>query len=198
MGELEPWMDEGALRQIWSSVGFSVIPKVIYHRASGQSAGYGFIEFAHFSEAQRALNTLQGLPLPEPARDAPAPEYSIFVGDLADGVDDNALLGLFRHYPSAHAAKVVLDAGTGRHRGYGFVRFGSESDRARALAEMPGTLLQGRPIRVSLATPRTRAGSLSPSETKTLSTLGIGYIDPSITTVFVGNLDPNACEEDLR
>lgn len=64
MGELEPWMDEGALRQIWGSVGFSVVPKVIHHRATGQSAGYGFIEFTRPTEAQRALTTLQGAPLP--------------------------------------------------------------------------------------------------------------------------------------
>ncbi|KAJ9086519.1 hypothetical protein DSO57_1003447 [Entomophthora muscae] len=216
MGELEPWMDEGALRQIWASVGFSVMPKVIHHRGTGQSAGYGFVEFARPTEAQRALTTLQGTPLPgtrkvfrlnwalgvdtfpSSLRDASTPEFSIFVGDLADGVDDAALLGLFRQYPSARAAKVVLDAGTGRHRGYGFVRFGSEADRARALVEMPGTLLQGRPVRVSLATPRARPGSSPPSENRSLSALGIGYVDPSITTVFVGNLDPNAGEEDLR
>lgn len=261
MGELEPWMDEGALRQIWSSVGYQVTPKVIQHRNTGQAAGYGFIEFARPVDAQRALSTLQGAPLPgtrkvfrlnwalgndsvsttnvssnltnhmrpnfssnpvsnlgpgfsnpgfssvsgamnSPGvfRDNGLPEYSIFVGDLADHVDDVALLSLFRHYPSARAAKVVLDAGTGRHRGYGFVRFGSEIDRARALAEMPGTLLQGRPVRVSLATPRARSGTTpsTPAENRALVSLGVGYVDPSITTVFVGNLDANAGEEDLR
>lgn len=40
-------------------------------------------------------------------------------------------------------------------RGYGFVRFGDENEHTRALNEMQGaTGCGGRPIRVSLATPK--------------------------------------------
>lgn len=45
--------------------------------------------------------------------------------------------------------------GSGRSKGYGFIRFTEENDQQRALIEMqhfPG--ISRRPIRVSLATPK--------------------------------------------
>ena len=40
-------------------------------------------------------------------------------------------------------------------RGYGFVRFGGESDQQRALVEMQGVYCGNRPMRISTATPKT-------------------------------------------
>ena len=48
--------------------------------------------------------------------------------------------------------QVITDPVTGRSKGYGFVRFGSESERDRALGEMAGHMISNRPIRVSVAT----------------------------------------------
>ena len=45
---------------------------------------------------------------------------------------------------------------TGQSRGYGFVRFGEESDQQRALVEMQGVYCGNRPMRISTATPKTR------------------------------------------
>lgn len=39
-------------------------------------------------------------------------------------------------------------------RGYGFVRFGDESDQQRALLEMQGVYCGNRPMRISTATPK--------------------------------------------
>ena len=50
------------------------------------------------------------------------------------------------------AEQVITDPVTGRSKGYGFVRFGNESERDRALGEMAGHLISNRPIRVSIAT----------------------------------------------
>lgn len=82
-------------------------------------------------------------------------DYSVFVGDLGSEVDDEMLETFFANcYPSVRSANVIVDVATGRHKGYGFVRFGSEADRDRALAEMDGALLGSRAIRVSPATAR--------------------------------------------
>lgn len=47
---------------------------------------------------------------------------------------------------------MITDPLTSRSKGYGFVRFGSEAERDRALGEMSGHFISNRPIRVSLAT----------------------------------------------
>lgn len=53
-----------------------------------------------------------------------ASDNSIFVGDLASDVNDAALLETFScRYSSVKGAKVVIDANTGRSKGYGFVLY---------------------------------------------------------------------------
>lgn len=83
------------------------------------------------------------------------PELSIFVGDLSPDVTDTVLQELFvERYPSVKSAKVVIDSNTGRSKGYGFVRFGDESERSRALTEMNGAFCSNRQMRVGIATPK--------------------------------------------
>ena len=43
---------------------------------------------------------------------------------------------------------------TGRSKGYGFVRFGTEEERDMALTEMNGEMCMGRALRISVATPK--------------------------------------------
>ena len=50
---------------------------------------------------------------------------------------------------------------TGRSKGYGFVRFGNEQERDRALGEMMGHFISNRPIRVSIATAKKNPTGLS-------------------------------------
>jgi RNA recognition motif-containing protein len=91
--------------------------------------------------------------------------------------------------------QVITDPGTGRSKGYGFVRFGSEPERDRALMEMNGQYLSSRPIRVSLATAKKATGSMmstghtapAPSD-----------MDPTNTTLFIGGLSASVTEDQLR
>jgi RNA recognition motif-containing protein len=78
----------------------------------------------------------------------------------------------------------MTDPRTGMTRGYGFVRFLDPIDQQRALNEMQGYCIGARPIRVSLATPKTKSPSLPPV---TLT-----------TTVFVGGLLSSVREDELR
>jgi len=88
-----------------------------------------------------------------------ASDHSIFVGDLAVDVTDDMLLELFSSkYRSVKGAKVIIDANTGRSRGYGFVRFGDDNDKTHAMTEMNGVYCSTRPIRVGPATPRRSQG----------------------------------------
>ncbi|KAH8845420.1 hypothetical protein MCOR27_007737 [Pyricularia oryzae] len=173
MGELEPWMDENFIKQIWSTVcGETVNVKVIRDRQSG-NAGYCFVEFPSSEAATKALG-LNGSPVPNSQRvfklnwasggglvdrrDERGPEYSIFVGDLGPEVNEFVLVSLFQaRFPSCKSAKIMTDAMTGQSRGYGFVRFTDESDQQRALVEMQGVYCGNRPMRISTATPKTRS-----------------------------------------
>lgn len=86
-------------------------------------------------------------------------DLSIFVGDLAADVTDTLLHETFSSkYPSVKGAKVVIDATTGRSKGYGFVRFGDDSEKSQAMTEMNGVYCSSRPMRIGAATPRKSSG----------------------------------------
>lgn len=173
MGELEPWLDEVAIKKIWSVYGENVSVKLIRDKFSGAHAGYCFVEFSNATAAAKAI-TLNGQPIPNAQRvfklnwasggglldkrDDRGPEFSIFIGDLAPDVTEFALHQLFQsRYPSCKSAKIMTDPVTNTSRGYGFVRFSDESEMLRALTEMQGFYCGSRPMRISTATPKNKS-----------------------------------------
>lgn len=178
MGELEPWLDENAIKKIWSVYGENVSVKLIRDKFSGAHSGYCFVEFANAAAASKAI-TLNGQPIPNSQRvfklnwasggglldkrDDRGPEFSIFVGDLAPDVTEFALHQLFQsRYPSCKSAKIMTDPVTNTSRGYGFVRFSDESEMQRALTEMQGFYCGSRPMRISTATPKNKSMGMPP------------------------------------
>ncbi|KAG5614060.1 hypothetical protein H5410_013884 [Solanum commersonii] len=141
--------------------------KVIRNKQSGQSEGYGFVEFISHAAAERNLQTYNGSMMPNSEqpfrlnwaslgsgekRSDNGPEYTIFVGDLAADVTDYMLQETFRaNYSSVKGAKVVTDRVTGRTKGYGFVKFADESEQLHAMTEMNGKFCSTRPMRIGHA-----------------------------------------------
>lgn len=109
-------------------------------------------------------------------------DLSIFVGDLATDVTDALLLETFvSRYPSVKGAKVVVDVNSGRSKGYGFVRFGDENEKNRAITEMNGALCSSRAMRIGVATPK------KPSPQQQYSSQGARCI-PTVKLSFVAFL----------
>mmetsp|Transcript_20773 Transcript_20773/g.40365 ORF Transcript_20773/g.40365 Transcript_20773/m.40365 type:complete len:355 (+) Transcript_20773:333-1397(+) len=179
VGDMDEWMNEHWLLSTFSMGGAVQVTevKVIRQRPSGQHAGYGFVEFGSQYEAQHVLNTFNNMHIPQhpsgktfrlnwashglsggkggasaaPHGDHGSPEYALFVGDLAQDINDYQLVMAFRHYPSVRNAKVVVDTTTGMSKGYGFVKFGDEEEKDRAMREMNGTFISTRQVRCSQA-----------------------------------------------
>ncbi len=144
--------------------------KIIRNKQTGYSEGYGFVEFVSHATAEKILQSFNGTQMPNTdqpfrlnwasfgigeRRPEAGPDHSIFVGDLAPDVTDYNLQETFRsRYSTVKGAKVVTDANTGRSKGYGFVRFGDESERNQAMSEMNGVYCSSRPMRISAATPK--------------------------------------------
>ncbi|GAB5593823.1 hypothetical protein Unana1_08723 [Umbelopsis nana] len=169
MGELEPWMDETFIRQVWYNLGEQVVVKLIRDKVTGSV--YAFVDFANAQTAAKVLATVNGSLIPNThkvfklnwasggglndRREDRAPEYSLFVGDLSNEVSELMLLAIFQsRYVSCKSAKIMTDPNTGMPRGYGFVRFHDQSEQQRALIEMQGVYCGSRPMRVSMATPK--------------------------------------------
>jgi len=175
IGGLEPYMNEDFLSTAMMQLGQEgvVSIKIMTNKFTGEPAGYGFINFDSDQRAILTMHRLGGKVIPNsnpPVRfklnhnstrlQQGEPDTSIWVGDLSPDVDDYALYQFFAHrFQTVRCAKVVLDE-SGFSKGYGFVRFGSESEQQHALANMTGESGVGsKPIKVSMANQKSRAAA---------------------------------------
>jgi len=81
----------------------------------------------------------------------------VFIGGLAWHTDDATLRQKFEEFGTVEEAVVVKDRDTGRSRGFGFVRFASESEAEAAIASMNNVEFDGRQIRVDKASDKSNA-----------------------------------------
>ncbi|KAG2682241.1 hypothetical protein I3843_11G183500 [Carya illinoinensis] len=174
IGDLLPWMEENYILTCFSHTGEVVSAKVIRNKQTGVSDGYGFIEFVSRAAADRVLQTYNGTLMPSTEqnfrlnwatlgagekRQDDGPDHTVFVGDLAADVTDYLLQETFKTvYKSVKGAKVVTDRTTGRSKGYGFVRFGDESEQLRSMTEMNGRYCSTRPMRIGPAATKKPVG----------------------------------------
>lgn len=78
----------------------------------------------------------------------------LFVGSLSWGVNDQQLEDFFAQIGTVQSAKVITDRETSRSKGFGFVEMSSEEEAKKAIDELNGKELDGRPVTVNEARPR--------------------------------------------
>ncbi|PIM97982.1 Splicing factor 3b, subunit 4 [Handroanthus impetiginosus] len=178
VGNLPFSVDSAELAGLFEQTGNVEMVEVIYDKHSGRSRGFGFVTMSTKEEADAAAQKLNGYELqgrvlrvnsgPPP----PKSENSLFrgsrgrertgsnssnrvyVGNLAWGVDNDALEALFSEQGNVREARVVYDRESGRSRGFGFVTYGSAEEVNNAIEALDGMDLNGRSIRVSPAEDR--------------------------------------------
>src|SRR5437762_2756088 len=83
----------------------------------------------------------------------------LYVGNLSFQTSTDALRAAFESFGSVEDVHLVTDRETGRPRGFGFVTMGTAEEAQKAIAEMDGQNLDGRPLRVNQADERPRGGA---------------------------------------
>jgi cold-inducible RNA-binding protein len=78
----------------------------------------------------------------------------LFVGSLSWNVTSEMLEEFFATIGSVASATVINDRDSGRSKGFGFVEFENDDDAKKAIDELNGKELDGRPITVNEARPR--------------------------------------------
>lgn len=79
----------------------------------------------------------------------------LYVGNLPWSVTDSELESLFAGVGEVISARVITDRDTGRSRGFGFVEM-DDAGAGKAIAELNGKDMGGRPLRVNEANERRR------------------------------------------
>lgn len=78
----------------------------------------------------------------------------LFVGSLAWATTDDSLKDFFSAVGNVVSANVIVDRETNRSKGFGFVEMSSDEEAKKAVDELNGKELDGRPIVVNEARPR--------------------------------------------
>lgn len=79
----------------------------------------------------------------------------LYVGNLAYATNDDSLRAHFAQAGDVVSAVVMMDRMTGRSRGFGFVEMASDEAAQNSIKMLDGKDLDGRPLRVDLARPKT-------------------------------------------
>ncbi len=83
---------------------------------------------------------------------------NIYVGNLAFSVTQDELSEAFGAFGRVTSTKIIVDRETGNPRGFAFVEMADQGEALKAIQGMNGVQIQGRPISVNEARPRTPGG----------------------------------------
>ncbi len=83
---------------------------------------------------------------------------NLYVGNLNDEVNDEALEKLFGNHGTVQSAKVIMDRESGRSRGFGFVEMSTDDEAQAAITALDGYDCGDRNLKVNEAKPQNRSG----------------------------------------
>ncbi len=83
---------------------------------------------------------------------------NIYVGNLSFQATEDSLRQAFAAFGEVSDAKIIMDRETGRSRGFAFVEMPDDAAGQSAIDGLDGTELEGRPLRVNQARPKTSGG----------------------------------------
>ncbi len=81
-------------------------------------------------------------------------DVKLYVGNLAYSTTEQSLEQLFAQAGTVTSVSLVKDRDTGQPRGFAFVSMATQAAAQKAIAELHGHPLAGRPLTVNIARPR--------------------------------------------
>ena len=82
----------------------------------------------------------------------------LFVGNLSFNTTEESLMAAFQEFGEVVEARLMTERETGRSRGFAFVEMATAEAATKAIEEMNGAVLDGRPLRVNEAEARPERG----------------------------------------
>ncbi|KAH0475420.1 MAG: hypothetical protein KVP17_002819 [Porospora cf. gigantea B] len=159
-GNLDSRVDDEVLWELFVQCGPIRNVFVPRDKISGNHQGFGFVEFQTEGDSDYALKVmnmvkLYGKPcrLNKASQDKRQLEVgaNLFIGNLDVEVDEKLLHDTFSAFGTLLSWKIMRDAETGSHRGFGFVAYESFESSDAALRAMNGQFMCSKAISVSYA-----------------------------------------------
>uniref|UniRef100_A0A669D4W2 ELAV-like protein n=1 Tax=Oreochromis niloticus TaxID=8128 RepID=A0A669D4W2_ORENI len=157
-------MTQEEFRSLFGSIGEIESCKLVRDKITGQSLGYGFVNYIDPKDAEKAINTLNGLRLQTKtikvsyARPSSASirDANLYVSGLPKTMTQKELEQLFSQYGRIITSRILVDQVTGPaggSRGVGFIRFDKRIEAEEAIKGLNGQKPSGaaEPITVKFA-----------------------------------------------
>ncbi len=87
---------------------------------------------------------------------------NIYVGNISREATENDVRELFEAYGAVTSVSLIKDKYTGQLKGFGFVEMSGDDEAKNAIKNLDGQSLNGRPLTVSEARPRTERRDSKP------------------------------------
>uniref|UniRef100_A0A3Q3ESN9 RNA binding motif protein 39a n=1 Tax=Labrus bergylta TaxID=56723 RepID=A0A3Q3ESN9_9LABR len=165
------------LEDFFSAVGKVRDVRMISDRNSRRSKGIAYIEFMEATSVPLAIGLtgqrLLGVPIIVQASEERAAAAAnnlqkgslgpmrLYVGSLHFNITEEMLRGIFEPFGRIESIQLMMDSETGRSKGYGFITFSDAECAKKALDQLNGFELAGRPMKVGHVTERTDASTAS-------------------------------------
>uniref|UniRef100_A0A0X3NQD0 RNA-binding protein 39 n=2 Tax=Schistocephalus solidus TaxID=70667 RepID=A0A0X3NQD0_SCHSO len=188
------------LEDFFSSVGKIRDVRLIMDGKTKRSKGIAYVEFREVESAQLALGltgtrllgvpiqiqqshaeknrtgttttTATATPYARPSAPSRGP-MKLYVGSLHYNITEDMLRGIFEPFGKLEDIKLIKDATTNRSQGYGFVTYTNGEDARKALDQLNGFELAGRPMKVNYVTERSDYAALSALDNEETDRTGI-------------------------
>lgn len=166
------------IQDFFSKVGQVRDVRLISDRNSRRSKGIGYVEFTNPSAVTLAIKLsgqrLLGVPImvsptmaeknrfaaQQAALVKPQGPMKLYVGSLHYNITDTMLRAIFEPFGVIESVQLQYDPETNQSKGYGFVNFRDSAAAKRAMEQMDGFDLAGRPMKVNTVSER-MDGSMS-------------------------------------
>lgn len=175
INNLSPNMDEAKLTEMFSKFGEIKTLKLVTPD-DDKNKSFGLIDFVDHESAQKAVASLNDTEVDgvkvyvaraqskgerrkelqkkyEKSRSELLNKYqgtNLYIKNLDDTVDNEKLQEIFAPIGTIISARVMLDQ-NGKSRGFGFVSFTTPEEANKAITEMNGQIVSGKPLYVVLA-----------------------------------------------
>uniref|UniRef100_H2YKB8 RRM domain-containing protein n=1 Tax=Ciona savignyi TaxID=51511 RepID=H2YKB8_CIOSA len=154
-------MTQEDLRNLFSSIGELESCKLIRDKLTGQSLGYGFVNYVKSTDAEKAISSLNGLRMQQKtikvsyARPSTPliKDANLYVSGLPKSMTQEDLQRIFHPFGRIITSRILVEPSTGMSRGVGFVRFDKRPEAENAISSLNGTIPAGAkdPVTVKFA-----------------------------------------------
>lgn len=161
------------LEDFFSAVGKVRDVRIISDRNSRRSKGIAYVEFCEIQSVPLAIGLtgqrLLGVPIivqasqaeknrlaamAAPLQKGSGGPLRLYVGSLHCNITKDMLRGIFEPFGKIDTIVLMRDPDTGQSKGYGFITFSEAECARRALEQLNGFELAGRPMRVGQVSER--------------------------------------------